>query len=148
MQTIIFIGIQGSGKSTFYKEHFFNSHVRISLDLLKTRNREQKFLDVAYQTQSKVVIDNTNPTKAERKRYIDLATAHKHEVVGYFFRSALEEALARNNQRTGKAKIPEIGLRSCFSKLEMPSLEEGFHQLHYVQIIDNQFTISPWRDEI
>ncbi|MBN1315005.1 MAG: hypothetical protein JXA42_06040 [Anaerolineales bacterium] len=38
MQAVIFIGIQATGKSTFFKERFFNTHVRISLDLLKTRN--------------------------------------------------------------------------------------------------------------
>ncbi|MCB9352743.1 MAG: ATP-binding protein, partial [Lewinellaceae bacterium] len=32
MEGILFIGIQASGKSTFYKERFFNSHLRISLD--------------------------------------------------------------------------------------------------------------------
>ncbi|MEL6944740.1 MAG: ATP-binding protein, partial [Bacteroidota bacterium] len=36
MQAILFIGIQASGKSTFYKERFFNTHVRISMDLLNT----------------------------------------------------------------------------------------------------------------
>ena len=34
MEAIIFTGIQATGKSTFYKQNFFNSHVRISLDLL------------------------------------------------------------------------------------------------------------------
>ena len=36
MEAIIFVGLPGSGKSSFYKERFFDSHVRISLDLLKT----------------------------------------------------------------------------------------------------------------
>jgi len=42
MQIIIFIGIPASGKSSFYKELFFNSHIRISMDLLNTRNKEGK----------------------------------------------------------------------------------------------------------
>src|SRR4051812_8782542 len=37
MEAVILIGIQGSGKSTFYRERFFDTHVRVSLDLLKTR---------------------------------------------------------------------------------------------------------------
>ncbi|MEN3294973.1 MAG: hypothetical protein V7642_4226, partial [Burkholderiales bacterium] len=40
MEMLLFIGIQASGKSTFYKERFFDTHVRISMDLLRTRNRE------------------------------------------------------------------------------------------------------------
>jgi predicted kinase len=29
MEAVIFIGIQGAGKSFFYKERFFNMHVRM-----------------------------------------------------------------------------------------------------------------------
>lgn len=51
MQAIIFIGIQGSGKSTLYKECFFNTHLRISMDLLNTRNKEQKLMEYARSVQ-------------------------------------------------------------------------------------------------
>ena len=34
MEAVIFVGVQASGKTTFYKEQLFRSHVRISLDLL------------------------------------------------------------------------------------------------------------------
>ena len=44
MEGVIFIGIQASGKSTFYIENFFDTHVRISMDLLNTRNKELQFL--------------------------------------------------------------------------------------------------------
>jgi predicted kinase len=40
MEAILFTGIPASGKSTFYKERFFATHVRINLDMLKTRKRE------------------------------------------------------------------------------------------------------------
>jgi predicted kinase len=71
MEAIIFVGLPGSGKSSFYKERFFNSHVRISLDLLKTRHRETRILDVCLETDQRFVIDNTNPTRAERSRFIE-----------------------------------------------------------------------------
>lgn len=50
MEAVIFIGLQASGKSTFYQERFFNTHVRINLDMLKTRNREKQSLQVCLQT--------------------------------------------------------------------------------------------------
>jgi hypothetical protein len=31
MEAVILIGIQGSGESTFCRERFFNTHVRISI---------------------------------------------------------------------------------------------------------------------
>jgi len=35
MEAIIFIGIQATGKSTFFQQRFFATHVRINLDMLK-----------------------------------------------------------------------------------------------------------------
>ena len=40
METVILVGIPGSGKTTFYRERFFETHVRISLDMLRMRDRE------------------------------------------------------------------------------------------------------------
>lgn len=70
MEALIFCGIQATGKSTFYKERFFNSHVRISMDLLNTRHKEKRFLDMCIELQQRFVVDNTNPTIADRQRYI------------------------------------------------------------------------------
>ena len=42
MEAVVFAGLQASEKSSFFKERFFSTHVRISLDLLKTRNREER----------------------------------------------------------------------------------------------------------
>ena len=41
MELVVFIGIQATGKSSFYLDRFFRTHVRVNLDMLKTRNREQ-----------------------------------------------------------------------------------------------------------
>jgi hypothetical protein len=51
MEMIILIGIQASGKTSFYKERFFNTHIRISNDLLKTKNREVQLLDYCKKTE-------------------------------------------------------------------------------------------------
>ena len=45
MEAVILIGIQASGKSSFYKERFFDTHVRINLDMLKTKHRQRVLLD-------------------------------------------------------------------------------------------------------
>lgn len=148
MEAIIFCGIQATGKSTFYKEHFFRSHVRISLDLVKTRHREERLLEVCLQTQQAFVVDNTNPAKADRSRYIQAARDHKFKVVGYYFRSGIREAMERNKERSGRERIPEVGLKGTFSRLELPDLSEGFDELYYVSIENNRFTVKPWEHEI
>ena len=53
-----------------------------------------------------------------------------------------------NAQREGKAKIPEIGIKGTYRKLELPSLAEGFDELYYVAYEDNNWTVNNWNDEI
>lgn len=135
MQAIIFCGIQGSGKSTFYKERFFHTHLRISLDLLRTRHREQLFLEACLSTQLRFVVDNTNPTKAERQKYIEMARANRYEVIGYFFETGVQEAVTRNNTRTGRFKVPEKGIYGTLKRLQVPTMEEGFDRLYRVRLL-------------
>ena len=45
MQAVIFIGLQGAGKSTFYLRNFATNHLRISMDLAKTRAREKRLIE-------------------------------------------------------------------------------------------------------
>jgi predicted kinase len=59
MEAVIFIGIQGSGKSSFFRERFFDSHVRINLDMLRTRRREELLVSACLQGGQPFVIDNT-----------------------------------------------------------------------------------------
>lgn len=45
MQLIIFIGVQASGKSTFYQQQFYSTHLRLNLDMLKIRHRENQLFE-------------------------------------------------------------------------------------------------------
>ena len=116
--------------------------------MLKTRNREKILLNSCIEAKQRFVIDNTNPAKADREKYIQLAKSAKFEVVGYYFESRVKEAISRNNLREGKAKIPELGILGCYGKLEKPSFQEGFDKLYFVRISNNQFEITEWTDEI
>ena len=106
MEAVIFTGIQGSGKSTFYRERFFDTHVRISLDLLKTRNRERLFLQACLSTGQRFVIDNTNPRVEDRAPYIAAAKQAAFRVAGYFFETTIRDALRRNTKRVGRSDDP------------------------------------------
>lgn len=149
MQLVVFCGIQATGKSTFYQQRFFHSHVRLSLDLLRTRHREQRLLQVCLETQMRCVVDNTNPTRAERATYLAPARAAGFGVVGYFFQSVAAEALVRNLQRPAERRIPDKGIRATRNRLEIPSRAEGFDQLYFVRLLGNQeFELTDWQDEI
>lgn len=149
MEAVIFVGIQGSGKSTFFKEKFFDSHIRLNLDMLRTKNRERLIFEACLEAKQKFVIDKTNLTREEREKYIVSAKSFSFKVVGYYFQTNLEKAIERNNQRMAKAKIPEKGLFSSFKRLQIPRFDEGFDELFYVSINEeNQFIVEDWKDEI
>src|SRR5215217_1429018 len=70
MEAVILCGVQGSGKTTLYRDRFLETHVRVSMDLHRTRAREAAFLRTCLETRMPFVVDNTNPTVAERARYV------------------------------------------------------------------------------
>jgi predicted kinase len=150
MEAILFTGIQAVGKSTFYKERFFATHVRINLDMLKTRPRELLLLQACIAAQQPFVVDNTNTLKRDRARYIEAAKPAGFRIVGYYFQSSLKDALLRNSQREGKANIPAKGVLAAYQRLEIPSYTEGFDQLYYVSIdpATGQFLVREWEDEV
>src|SRR5262245_52096367 len=149
MEAVIFIGIQGAGKSTFFQQRFFATHVRINLDMLKTRNRERILLAACLDAKQPFVIDNTNVTRNARAGYISQAKAAGFSVTGYYFKSVLQDALERNRQRSGKELIPEKGIIGAYRKLELPSFDEGFDRLFYVEIGDGgAFIVKEWIDEV
>ena len=150
MEAIIFIGLPGPGRSSFYKERFFNSHVRISLDLLKTRHRKNRLLEICLETYQRFVIDNTNPTKAERSRFMEAVKLARvrYTMIGYYFESKAEDCLARNAQRSEAERVPDVAIFSATKRLELPSLDEGFDQLFYVRLSEGGFIIEEWADEI
>ncbi|MEN8221264.1 MAG: AAA family ATPase [Pseudomonadota bacterium] len=145
MEAILFTGIQATGKSTFYKQNFSDTHLRINLDMLKTRPREDIILKACLEAKQRFVVDNTNPTAENRQKYIALAKAAGFKIIGYYFQSKLKDAIRRNSRRTGKACIPEKGVRAAYAKLQIPNFSEGFDSLYYVTINgDNTFTIKEW----
>lgn len=141
---VILIGIQGSGKSEFYKQKLAADYVHINLDTLKTRNNERKLITECIVQGENLAIDNTNPTKAERAVYIDMARKAEYHVIGYFMQSRLQECIARNNMREGKAKIPAKAIAATSNKLELPCLEEGFDELYFVANDGVTMTVSEW----
>ncbi|MEP7284158.1 MAG: ATP-binding protein [Chloroflexota bacterium] len=149
MQAVIFIGVQASGKSTFYAHQFFKSHVRLNLDMLRTRHREQLLLNACLEAKQPFVIDNTNPTVEDRIRYIVPAHLHRFSVIGYYFQSSAKVALERNANRTGTEYVPEKALLGTYKRLQLPTFDEGFDQLFYVSVGENNtFVVQEWQHEL
>lgn len=144
-QIFIFIGLQASGKTTFY-ENVLACHglVHINLDTLRRRHRETMEIKVCLDSRKSFVVDNTNPQITDRQRYISLARAYGYEVIGIFFQSRIEDCIKRNELR--ERRVPRCAIPGTSNKLQMPTYGEGFDQLYFARIVDNGFEIMKWKE--
>ena len=95
MELVIFVGLQASGKSTFFRERFAATHEHVSKDLFRNnrnRNRRQRELvEAALRAEFPVVVDNTNPSVEERRALIESGHKFGARIVGYCFESGMRE---------------------------------------------------------
>ncbi len=144
-QAIIFIGLQASGKTTFFNRMLADgNYAHISLDILHTRNKENLMLTECLESGLSFVVDNTNPEIATRANYIRKAKQYGYRVIGFFFQSIVRDCMKRNEERGGK--VPPVAIASTSNKLQMPSRAEGFDELYFVSINNPDFNISTWRE--
>ena len=146
-EIVILMGLPGAGKTTFYQSFFAASHAHISKDLWPNARerdqRQQRLLAEHLGAGRPVVVDNTNPTAKERAALIAAAQAHGARVVGYFFDITTRQAVARNAERTGRAKVPNVAIFTVAKRLEPPAIAEGFDQLFRVALTpDRGFTVE------
>jgi predicted kinase len=143
VEAVVLCGIQGAGKTAFYVERFLDTHARVSLDLLRTRHREARFLDVCLETRMPFVVDNTNVTRAERARYVRPALERGYRAVAYWIDVAQRVAIARNAGRPPGRRVPVPGILGTRKRVELPSAGEGFEELWHVVADEGAFTITP-----
>jgi predicted kinase len=148
VEAVVFIGVQGCGKTTFYKERFFETHVRVSRDMLKTKPRERILLGACLAAKQPFVLDNTNPLASQRAEIIEPARAAGFRVVACYFRCGLKEALFRNRRRPPGGAVPVPGVIATFKKLQPPSWAEGFDEIRVVSSNEgNEFKVEEWTRE-
>jgi predicted kinase len=129
MEAVVLCGVQGSGKTTLYEDRFAATHVRVSLDVLGTRAREAALVQECLAAGRPFVVDNTNPTPADRRRYLEPARAAGFRVIGYLVEIGDAEAVARNADRASRARVPVARVAGTARRLQRPTPEEGFDEL-------------------
>jgi len=136
MELIIFAGLPGSGKTTYYQEHFAATHVHVSKDLMpNARDRDTKQLmqiEKALAAGQSVVVDNTSPSRDARAPLIAAGRKHGARIVGLYFDVPVQAALARNRAREGRGRVPDVAIFVTKKKLVPPSIEEGFDEVRVV----------------
>jgi len=153
LELVILIGLQASGKSTFFQAHFALTHQHVSKDLLRNNSnparRQRQLIEEALRAGRSVVVDNTNATRQARRELIDLGHSYAARVAGYYFEARLKQSLERNQARQGKARVPDVALFTTLKRLERPSFDEGFDQLFFVRSLDDQaFEVRAWKEEV
>jgi hypothetical protein len=118
MEVIVLCGVQGSGKTTLYRDRFAATHEHVSLDVLGSRAREAALIAECLEAGRPFVVDNTNPTAADRARYIDLAREAGFKVIGYLV------------QGDGQSEHVGPGTAAATARrFVRPAPEEGFDEL-------------------
>jgi predicted kinase len=135
-QLVIFVGLPGSGKSTYYFAHFAQTHAHVSKDLMpnarRRDDRQTMAIEKALAAGQSVVVDNTNPSREVRAPLIALGKQHGARIIAYYFECSVRVAIVRNEQREGKGRVPKVAIFTTQKKLQPPALDEGFDEVHVI----------------
>ena len=141
MELAVLVGIPGAGKTTFYERHLKETHVHVSLDHWRgkknRRRKEEAKIREALEAGRDVAVDNTNPSVEDRARYVALANEYGANLVAYYFPVDTSGSLVRNRERADRDVVPEVAIFAILKKLQAPSREEGFCQIHTVKVAED-----------
>jgi predicted kinase len=134
---VVLAGLQGSGKSTFYRARFASTHAHVSKDLFPSapdpRRRQRELVLAAAREGRSAVVDDTNVRRADREPLVALAREAGMRAVCYWFPPDVAGSLARNARREGRARVPDVAIHATRARLEPPSAAEGWDELWLVQ---------------
>ena len=135
-ELVVLVGLQGAGKTTWVSRNL-PGHTVVSKDhwphARRREERQRRVVAGLLADGARVVVDNTNPSPAERAPLVELARAAGVPVRAVFLDVPLEVCRARNAARTGRAQVPLVGLHATAGRLVPPSTDEGFTDVQVVR---------------
>ncbi|MGY1722677.1 3-oxoacyl-ACP reductase FabG [Blastococcus sp. SYSU DS0533] len=136
-ELVVLVGLQGSGKSTWVAEHLAGTHHVVSKDhwpnARRREARQQRLVAELLAAGRSVVVDNTHPAREDRAALIALARDAGVPVRAVWLDTPPEVCLARNDARTGRARVPLVGIHATRARFVPPSPDEGFDRVDVVR---------------
>ncbi|XP_032678130.1 uncharacterized protein F21D5.5 isoform X2 [Odontomachus brunneus] len=137
-EIILMVGSPGSGKSHFAK-HYLKEYEYVNRDTLGSWQKCTSMVDQYLNKGKSVVIDNTNPDPASRKRYTEVAKKYKIPVRCFVMTTNIAHAKHNNKFREltdpNHIAVNEIIINSYMKNYVTPSLEEGYKEIVEINFV-------------
>lgn len=136
-ELVVMVGLQGSGKTTWVREHLAGSHTVVSKDhwpnARRREERQQRVVAAALAGGASVVVDNTNPGVEERAPLVALARQAGVAVRAVWVDTPFLVCLERNDARDERTQVPLVGVLTTRRRLVPPTTTEGFDRVDVVR---------------
>jgi predicted kinase len=137
LEVAVLVGVQGSGKSTFYRQRLAATHALVSRDRFRNSprpaQRQMALIEEALSRGQPVAVDNTSPAPGDRAAIVEVARRRGARTACYFFPTDVRAAIARNARRPGKERVPVVAILATAKRLVPPSRGEGFDRMFVVR---------------
>ena len=126
---IVMVGSPASGKSYYSQELEKKGFLRINKDSMKTDKIAENAFNNGIKEGRSIVIDNTNPTKETRAKWITAAKKASYHVSIVWMNFPISVVEYLDNYRIAKYKnqdyhVPLVAMRVYYKKLEAPTQQE------------------------
>ncbi|MFF9586083.1 AAA family ATPase [Streptomyces achromogenes] len=134
----VLVGLQASGKSTFYARCLSGRYELVGKDLFPRGARNKQARQMRLVTEHlaagrPVAVDNTDPSPREWAPLVAAARAHGATVTAYWFPPDVPGSLRRNAAREGRGRVPDVGVLATLERLRRPSVADGFDAVYEVR---------------
>jgi len=148
-EMIILVGMPGSGKSTLAKKYVLLGYQVINQDTLKTEKKCLCETTKLLENNEYVVIDNTNPSKKSRQKYIEIAKKYNYHIKCIFIDT--EKSICKHNNiyrnivDPSRVQVPEIAYRMFTKYFELPTSDENINEMIRLDFeIDDQYILPEY----
>jgi len=71
-----------------------------------------------------------------------LAKINQYKIYGYLIESKPEDCKLRNSKRSGRKRVPDLAIDVIHSRLQKPTIDEGFDNIYFVRISNDNFIVE------